>query len=116
MTPRIPVAVLGATGVVGQRFLARLARHPQFEVVALAASERSSGKAYGEACVWRLGGEAHAGLAARRLVDCDPASVDAPIVFSALDTAPARELEPLFARAGAHVFSNASAFRMRASS
>lgn len=112
MSQRIPVAVLGATGVVGQRFLARLVRHPQFEVVALAASERSSGKSYAEACAWRLAGEPYAGLGERRLVDCDPAAVDAPVVFSALDTGPARELEPRFAQAGAQVFSNASAFRM----
>ncbi|HVS18132.1 MAG TPA: aspartate-semialdehyde dehydrogenase [Planctomycetota bacterium] len=112
MSGRIPVAVLGATGVVGQRFLARLARHPRFEVVALAASERSSGKAYGAACAWRLPGEGYAGLAERRLVDCDPTAVDAPVVFSALDTGPASELEPRFAAAGALVFSNASAFRM----
>ena len=112
MSQRIPVAVLGATGVVGQRFLARLARHPRFEVAALAASERSAGKRYGEACAWRLAGEPYAGLAERVLVDCDPSAVDAPLVFSALDAGPARELEPRFAAAGAQVFSNASAFRM----
>lgn len=112
MAQRIPVAVLGATGVVGQRFLARLARHPRFEVAALAASERSSGKPYAQACAWRLPGEAYAGLGARRLVDCDPSAVDAPIVFSALDADPAREIEPRFAAAGAQVYSNASAFRM----
>jgi aspartate-semialdehyde dehydrogenase len=112
MSQRIPVAVLGATGVVGQRFLARLARHPRFEVAALAASERSTGKSYAEACAWRLPGEAHAGLGERRLVDCDPGAVDVPVVFSALDTGPAREIEPRFAAAGAQVYSNASAFRM----
>lgn len=109
---KIPVTVLGATGVVGQRFLRRLAHHPHFEVAHLAASERSSGKRYGEACAWRLSGEAYAGLADRVLEPGDPRHAFAPIVFSALDTEPARELEPAFAAAGSLVFSNASAFRM----
>jgi aspartate-semialdehyde dehydrogenase len=112
MGPRIPVSVLGATGVVGQRFVARLARHPLFELAELAASGRSSGKRYADACAWRLPGEPYAGLGERRLVDADPAAVRAGVVFSALDTAPARELEPALAAAGALVFSNASAFRM----
>lgn len=53
---RLPVTVLGATGVVGQRFVRRLATHPWFEIRHLAASERSVGKRYAEACDWRLGG------------------------------------------------------------
>ncbi len=109
---RIPVSVLGATGVVGQRFVARLADHPQFELRQLCASERNAGKPYGEACAWRLGGEPYAGLGDRRLVECTPDAVGEPLVFSALDAAPARDLEPAFAGAGALVFSNASAFRM----
>ncbi len=110
---RIPVAVLGATGVVGQRFVARLAAHPWFEIAQLAASERSVGKTFRDACAWRVSGvEAYAGLGARGIVECSPAQVTAPVVFSALDTAAAAEVEPLFARAGAWVFSNASAFRM----
>lgn len=109
---KIPVTILGATGVVGQRFVRRLARHPLFEIAHLAASERSSGKRYGEACAWRLGGEAHAGFAERVLEPCDPRHAFAPVVFSALDTEPAQVLEPAFAAAGSLVFSNASAFRM----
>jgi aspartate-semialdehyde dehydrogenase len=112
VTARIPVTVLGATGVVGQRFVRRLAAHPWFEIAHLAASERSSGKTYAEACDWRLDGEPYGGLGARRIVACDPDAAPAPVVFSALDAAPAKELEPAFARAGASVFSNASAFRM----
>jgi len=112
MSPRIPVAVLGATGVVGQRFVRRLAHHPWFEVAHLAASERSAGKTYAEACDWRLDGEPYGGLGKLVIEECDPAKHAAPVVFSALDTAPARELEPAFARAGSAVFSNASAFRM----
>ncbi len=52
---RIPVSVLGATGVVGQRFVRRLAEHPWFELRHLAASPRSAGLSYGEACAWRPG-------------------------------------------------------------
>ena len=109
---KIPVTVLGATGVVGQRFVRRLAQHPLFEITHLAASERSLGKRYAEACVWRLPGEPYAGLGGRVLAPCRPDRANAPIVFSALDTEPARELEPAFAEAGALVFSNAAAFRM----
>ncbi|MBM3988801.1 MAG: hypothetical protein FJ294_12690, partial [Planctomycetes bacterium] len=52
--PRIPVAVLGATGAVGQRFVARLSRHPWFEVAELVASDRSAGRRYDAACAWRI--------------------------------------------------------------
>lgn len=109
---RIPVTILGATGVVGQRFVRRLADHPKFEIAHLAASERSLGKRYDEACAWRLSGEPYAGLGDRVLRHCDPSETFAPIVFSALDTDPAQAIEPAFAAAGALVFSNASAFRM----
>ncbi|MCC7013576.1 MAG: aspartate-semialdehyde dehydrogenase [Planctomycetes bacterium] len=114
MPTKIPVTVLGATGVVGQRFVARLAQHPWFELVHLAASERSVGKRYSEACTWRVpGGQPFAGCGERELRACDE-SVATRVVFSALDAPVARELEPRFARAGALVFSNASAFRMEA--
>jgi aspartate-semialdehyde dehydrogenase len=51
---KIPVGVLGATGAVGQRFIELLANHPWFEVTDVAASDRSAGKPYREACTWRL--------------------------------------------------------------
>jgi aspartate-semialdehyde dehydrogenase len=112
MSSRIPVTVLGATGVVGQRFVRRLAAHPRFEIRQLAASERSTGKRYADACDWRLGGEPYAGLADAVLVASDARTCRAPVVFSALDAAVAKELEPELAEAGCWVFSNASAFRM----
>lgn len=116
MSAKIPVAVLGATGVVGQRFLARLADHPQFELRHLCASERNTGKRLDEACAWRLAERPElgpfAGQAAARLLPADPVAAFAPVVFSALDAPVAREIEPAYARAGAMVFSNASAFRV----
>ncbi|HJW44286.1 MAG TPA: aspartate-semialdehyde dehydrogenase [Geothrix sp.] len=112
MTAKIPVTVLGATGVVGQRFVRRLANHPLFRVEHLAASERSAGKRYRDACAWRLDGEPYGGLGDQVMAEGTPEFALSPVVFSALDTAPAAELEPAFARAGAMVFSNAAAFRM----
>src|SRR5262245_35207559 len=109
---RIPVTILGATGVVGQRFARRLADHPLFEVRHLAASDRSTGKTYEDACAWRLDGEPYAGLAKRTLVAAHPDEAPAPVVFSALDSGPAKDIEPLYAAAGSLVFSNASTFRM----
>jgi aspartate-semialdehyde dehydrogenase len=114
MSQRIPVTVLGATGVVGQRFVRRLASHPWFEVRHLAASEKNAGKEYREACAWRIPGPPYAGLGDRRLVAADPAAAPDPVVFSALDADVARTLEPAFAARGAWVFTNASAFRMAA--
>lgn len=109
---RIPVTILGATGVVGQRFVRRLIDHPLFEIGHLAASDRSTGKAYEEACAWRLDGEPYAGLNRHVLRAAHPSEAMSPVVFSALDSGPAKEIEPLFAAAGSFVFSNASAFRM----
>jgi aspartate-semialdehyde dehydrogenase len=109
---RIPVTILGATGVVGQRFVRRLKDHPLFEIRHLAASDRSTGKAYEAACAWRLDGVPYAGLAAETLRAAHPNESAAPVVFSALDSGPASEIEPLFAAKGSWVFSNASAFRM----
>ena len=110
-TRRWPVAILGATGAVGQTFIRCLRNHPWFEIAELAASERSAGKAYAEATRW-LEGELPDELARRTVVSCDPSQVRSPIVFSALDSAAAGEVEPSFARAGAVVLSNAKNFRM----
>lgn len=111
LTARWPVAILGATGAVGQTFIRCLRDHPWFEIAELAASERSAGRRYGDVTRW-LDGELPDELADRTVLPCDPAAVRAPIVFSALDSAVAGELEPAFARAGAMVLSNAKNFRM----
>jgi aspartate-semialdehyde dehydrogenase len=108
---RWPVAVLGATGAVGQTFIRLLAGHPWFTIAEVAASERSAGKTYAEATRW-LEGELPADVAALSVRACSPDAVSAPIVFSALDSAAAGEIEPAFAKAGRVVLSNAKNFRM----
>jgi aspartate-semialdehyde dehydrogenase len=111
MTRRWPVAVLGATGAVGQTFVRLLANHPWFELRELAASSRSAGRRYKEAASWREG-ELPDGFADREVVECDPAAVSAPVIFSALDAGAAGEAEAAFARAGKIVLSNAKTYRM----
>ena len=108
---KIPIGILGATGAVGQRFLSRLAGHPDFAVAALAASEKSAGRRYAEVSPWRLSEPPPPGLAETVLRRAEP-DLPCRIVFSALDAAAAAEIEPRFAAAGYLVFSNASAFRM----
>jgi aspartate-semialdehyde dehydrogenase len=110
---RIPVAVLGATGAVGQTFVRMLEGHPWLEVTELAASERSAGRAYGEVTRW-LEGALPERLRDVPVLPCDPGAVTAPIVFSALDSAAAGDIEPAFAAAGRLVFSNAKNYRMAA--
>ena len=105
------VGILGATGMVGQRFIQLLENHPQFEVTVVAASDRSQGKQYSEACTWRLMGEMPA--AVRSLTVQPPAPpLDCDLVFSSLPGDIARETESSFAAAGYPVISNSSAFRM----
>lgn len=112
----IPVVILGATGMVGQRAISLLIDHPWFEIAALAASHRSSGKRYSEACQWHLPGEPYCGLGHQMVLPCDPVElsrhVGGAIAISALDSATARELELPFAKEGFRVLSNASTHRM----
>jgi aspartate-semialdehyde dehydrogenase len=106
-----PVAILGATGAVGQTFIRLLADHPWFTVAEVAASDRSAGKSYRDATHW-LEGAMPPGAAELTVQLCDPASLRSPIVFSALDSSAAEAVEPAFARSGRLVFSNAKNFRM----
>lgn len=111
MAMKFRVGILGATGMVGQRFVQLLEEHPQFEVTALAASDASQGKRYRAACTWRLAGEMPA--AVRELVVEPPRPpLDCELIFSSLPGEVAREAEGAFARAGYPVISNSSAFRM----
>jgi aspartate-semialdehyde dehydrogenase len=106
------VGILGATGVVGQRLVARLREHPWFELAAVAASDRSAGKLYGEAVAWTLAGDAPEGAARLRLRSCRPQELpDCDLVLSALDASVARDVEPAFVESGFAVVSNSSAFR-----
>ena len=111
MNRKFRVGILGATGMVGQRFIQLLENHPQFEVTAVAASDRSQGKAYGEACSWRLHGEMPAGVRSLR-VQAPAPPLECDLVFSSLPGDIARETEGSFAAAGYPVISNSSAFRM----
>ena len=111
MNRKYRVGILGATGMVGQRFIELLVDHPQFEVTAVAASDRSQGKTFGEACTWRLSGDMP--NAVRGLPVQPPAPpLDCDLVFSSLPGEIARETEGSFAAAGYPVISNSSAFRM----
>ena len=113
---RIPVAVLGATGMVGQRFIELLQGHPWFELVGLGASERHGGRTYAEVSRWRLpGNQMPASAASLPVVSCRPEALgDVKIVFSALPAEVAGDIEADFARAGMAVFSNAKNYRMAA--
>lgn len=112
---RIPVAVLGATGMVGQRFIELLQDHPWFELAALGASDSREGRPYAEVAKWRLSGSAMPpSVAAMPVNACKPGKLpqDVRIVFSALPAEVAGEIEADFARAGKAVFSNAKNYRM----
>src|ERR1041384_5615233 len=112
MSPsQIPVAVLGATGSVGQRFISLLDQHPWFKVVALAASDRSVGQKYSQAARWVLDTPMPEYARDRVVVPATTEAVHAKVVFSALHTEIANTLEPEFAKAGAAVCSNASSYR-----
>jgi aspartate-semialdehyde dehydrogenase len=111
MTKKYPIGILGATGMVGQRFIQLLENHPWFQITWLAASDRSSGKLYGEAAKWRLDTPLPEQIAGMTVSPADPAGAP-KIIFAALDAAFARELEPKFANAGCAVVSNSSAYRM----
>lgn len=108
---QIPVTVIGATGSVGQRFISLLDHHPWFKVVAVAASDRSIGQPYAQACRWILNEPMPEYARDLIIVPATPEAVPAKIVFSALPADLAKDLEPQFAQAGFAVCSNASSYR-----
>ncbi len=112
MSTKLSVGILGATGIVGQRFIQLLENHPWFEVSWLAASDRSEGRTYAEAARWRLK-TAIPGPIAKMIVSPAKPQGAPKIIFAALDAGIARELEPQFAAAGCAVVSNSSALRMQ---
>ncbi|MCS7140019.1 MAG: aspartate-semialdehyde dehydrogenase [Candidatus Nezhaarchaeota archaeon] len=114
---KFKVAILGATGLVGQRFIKLLMNHPFFEVVALTASPKNVGKKYSEATKWMLGVDFPEDVKELRILETKPEAIkkcgyNIDLVFSALPSSVAREAEPLFAMDGFRVISNASAMRM----
>jgi aspartate-semialdehyde dehydrogenase len=111
MKNKLPIGILGATGMVGQRYIQQLENHPWFEIVWLAASDRSSGKPYGEAAKWRLDTPLPERIAKMVVSPAEPAGAP-KVIFASIDAAIAREMEPKFAAAGCAVLSNSSAFRM----
>src|SRR5688572_24245492 len=113
MADKLRVGILGATGMVGQRFIQLLQGHPQFEITALAASDRSQGKSYAEACAWRFAGDMPPSVESM-VVEAPQPPLDCDLVFSSLPGDIARRTEEAFAIAGYPVISNSSAFRMDA--
>ncbi len=109
----IEVGILGATGMVGQQFIALLAAHPWFKVAWLGASERSAGKAYRDACAWRLPAPLPDAVA-RLTVDAATPGRAPKLVFSGLDSSVAGDIEGAFAQAGHLIVSNSRNYRMEA--
>lgn len=109
----IPVGILGATGMVGQQFIACLADHPWFTVDWLGASERSQGKAFRDAAAWRLAAPLDEAVAGKVVQQAVPGNAP-KLVFSGLDSSVAGEIEAAFAAAGHIVVSNSRNYRMEA--
>ena len=107
----IPVGILGATGMVGQQFIALLAEHPWFKVEWLGASARSAGKTFRDAAAWRLPNRLPDEVANRMVDAAEPCGAP-KLVFSGLDSSVAGEIEAAFARAGHLVVSNSRNHRM----
>jgi aspartate-semialdehyde dehydrogenase len=110
---KVEVGILGATGMVGQRFVSMLEHHPWFEAAWLAASDRSAGKKYVEACSWRLREPMPSRARDMAVHECKPGNAP-QLIFSSLDSKVAGEAEKEFARAGHVVVSNSSNHRMDA--
>jgi aspartate-semialdehyde dehydrogenase len=106
-----PIAILGATGPVGQKAIALLANHPDFYVAEVAASDARVGKKYGEVVAWKDESILSADVAALELRPM--LEIKSTYVISALPTDAALQVEPLLAARGHIVSSNAAAFRMQ---
>ncbi len=111
MMKKIAVGILGATGMVGQKFVELLISHPWFEITALAASDRSAGRSFQDAANWRMAAPLPEKIASMPIRPCEP-SLPCDLVFSALDSSVAGGIEEEFAKAGYLVVSNCSSHRM----
>ncbi len=107
----LPVAILGATGSVGQRFVQLLDGHPWFRVVALTGSQRTAGNLYGETCSWVLDTPMPDWAASMPVLSDLSEDLPVKLVFSALPASEARDIEAAYAQRGLWVFSNASTYR-----
>src|ERR1700761_5453886 len=110
---KIAVGILGATGMVGQKFVELLTHHPWFEIVALAASEKSQGKIYGEAMQWMMASPLEPSIAKMKIHSC-LSDFPCRVLFSGLDSTVAGEIEQQAANKRYIIISNASHHRMRA--
>jgi aspartate-semialdehyde dehydrogenase len=108
---KIPVAILGATGSVGQKFVQLLSNHPWFEITELCASDKSAGKQYNDAADWFLPSPVPKSVQEILVQKCEP-TLKAKVVFSGLDSNVAGEVEAEFAKAGYKVISNSKNHRM----
>lgn len=111
MNKKLRVGILGATGTVGQRFIQLLETHPWLEVTEIAASDRSQGKPYQQACQWKISGHMPQYVRNMTVKDCAP-RLDCDLVFSGLPSSVAGEVETAFAQAGYPVLSNSKNHRM----
>lgn len=111
MSDKIPVGLLGATGAVGQKFVKLLEDHPWFELTEIAASDRSTGRRYEDATNWRQYTPIPERVRDKTVKACEP-GLDCKVVFSALDSSVAGEIEEEFARAGYVVLSNSKNHRL----
>ncbi len=114
MSERIPVGVLGATGMVGQKFVSFLENHPWFDLTWVGASDRSAGKKYRDATSWRLSDVMPPSVRDLMVTECVPDDRSPKLMFSATDASVATEIERAFAMAGATVVSNSRNHRMDA--
>jgi len=110
---KIKVAILGATGMVGQKFIVLLENHPWFEIAALGASDESAGKLYAEAVrlKWRQSVPIPPRIAKMKVSQCKP-PMGCNLAFSGLDSSIAGVVEESFASYGVPVISNTKNYRM----
>lgn len=108
---KIPVAILGATGSVGQKFIELLNDHPWFQITELAASEKSAGKMYKDASRWVMASPLNKTIAEMEVKECLP-NLKSKLVFSALDSSVAGEIETEFANNGYYIISNSKNHRL----
>jgi aspartate-semialdehyde dehydrogenase len=110
---KIPVAILGATGQVGQKFVLLLADHPQFRIAELVASQRSAGSRYADVCNWKQTVAIPRDVASMTVKNTDD-PLSSPVLFSGLDSSVAGPVEEAYAKKGHHVISNSKNHRMDA--